>query len=484
MFYPRLFLFLGVIAENYGLVSLEMVSTVSMDEMANISPLEPISTDIVTVIGVSEVTSAPRKEGTSSSATTGDIQSLLVGTAAELTTTNAISEALTGEPGITQSRNGVSVQPTSLFSRRFTTSGLSTSNTATTQTLRPTRFSSSTDLHFSTTQRPVSSTNLILSTIQPVTLATTSNPYTVSESSPTFTSSRVSESSPTFTSSRVSESSPTFTSSRVSESSPTFTSSRVSESSPTFTSSRVSESSPTFTSSRVSESPDTALSNPTSPLPHSKSISSIVIVIVILIFAIVVAGGVVFCIMRRKQRHSQTFDPQRKKAAKAEDAWAGPVALPEEGGAIDGTEEKAEEDKAAKRMSLSTFFGKRKSRAVSVLLEEVDVVRDAKDAAQGVQQPLLFKEPNGQVIGSQSPEGDQASTTGQSSGCPVSQESSDQKLLLPPPPSPSQPNGEMKHESCNDLPPPPPLNDVALPPPEIGSGEGEKLDSFSVKTSL
>ncbi|XP_072341501.1 serine/threonine-protein kinase TAO2-like [Scyliorhinus torazame] len=165
-----------------------------------------------------------------------------------------------------------------------------------------------------------------------------------------------------------------------------------------------------------------------------------------------------------------------KKKGKLHDPWAGPVALPEDGGPAEGAEEKKEEDLASKRLSLplSTFFGKRKSRVNSVLLEEVNL--DAQD-------PLLSTQPNGTAVGTQSSGKTQDASTDPSSGNSPIEKPTEQELPLPP----FQPNGlvpELDNQQLveigpNDILPPPPPDDTVLSIPEAENHELNKKQTQS-----
>ncbi|XP_078063495.1 uncharacterized protein LOC144489504 [Mustelus asterias] len=335
----------------------------------------------------------------------------------------------------------------------------------------------------------------IISTSQPAHSATsksstvfesssTSKPSTVFESSSTskpstvFESSSTSKPSTVFESSSTSKPSTVFESSSTSKSSTVFESSSTSKSSTVFESSSTSKPSTTIDSSIQSQTANTSTSLP--PKRAQSGLSSLVIIIIILIVTVTLVVLISCCLARRKRRHSQSFAPQRKKKGKMDDAWAGPVSLPEDGGPAEGAEEKKDEDPTSKRMSLSTstFFGKRKSRATSVLLEEVSLP---------AQDPLL---PNGQATaGAQSSGQNPGPAAEPSPGDPTIQMPAEQELLLPPSPA-FQPNGHVSQPDkvenwpSNDLPLPPPLDSTVLSIPEGESGGGERPDSSSVKTSF
>ncbi|XP_067882241.1 leukosialin-like [Heterodontus francisci] len=406
--------------------------------------------------------------------------------------TSTATETSTGAASSIQTRPSVSTQPWSTSTSEGTgsTPGFKwpvepTSTPATTQSHSPASSLSPTWQHFTSTELGTSTIEAGRSTVLK---SSSSRPSTSFESSTQPSTSTVFESS---SSSRPSTS---FESSTQPSTSTVFESSSSSRPSTSFESSTQPSTSTVFESSTQSH-PASASRHPfpvssTAQPMRSASFNPIALIIAILIFTVIIIIIIIFILMKRKRSHSQTFDPKRRKKGKVEDPWAGPVALPEDGGATDGTEEKKDEDLTSKRMSLSTFFGKRKSRAISVLLDDVEV-GNAKSPAQESQQPLLSKEPNGKVTDTQSSEERQGITI-DPAGLNT-QEPSEQELLLPPPPS-VQPNGHiqepssgpevMEQGSHDDLPPPPPLGDTVLPIPELGSHEGQVPDSFLAKTSL
>ncbi|XP_038637210.1 leukosialin-like [Scyliorhinus canicula] len=306
--------------------------------------------------------------------------------------------------------------------------------------------------------------------------STATKPSTIFESSTATKPSTIFESSTATKSSTIFESSTATKSSTIFESSTATKSSTIFESSTATKSSTISESSTTSIPPTIFESLSTSEPASTSAAPPlSGNFSPIVIIIVILIITVTLVVLIVLCMVRRKRSHSQTFAPMSKKKGKLQDSWAGPVALPEDGGPAEGAEEKKEEDLASKRMSLplSTFFGKRKSRVNSVLLEEVNL---------DVQDPLLSTQPNGTAIGTQSSGKTQDASTEPSNGDSTVQKPTEQEPngLVP------EPNNQPDTVEIwpNDIPPPPPSDDTVLSIPEAENHEGQIPDSFSVKTSL
>uniref|UniRef100_UPI00398F7C3B leukosialin-like n=1 Tax=Pristiophorus japonicus TaxID=55135 RepID=UPI00398F7C3B len=474
MLYPRLLLVLGAIAGIGGLGSAGTVTMLPVDEMSSPLGIRFVSTDTVET-----ATSNPR------------ILPLLVSTTPVTSTASAS----------TQTRfESTSQGPSFSSTDNFSMTGQSTSNPASNNSLIWTL--RTIQQHRSTLQTPVPTTYAAASTSEPVTSPPTTTPPSVfdsstqASSSAVFDSSTQASSSAVFDSSTQASSSAVFDSSTQASSSAVFDSSTQASSSAVFDSSTQASSSVVFDSSTQSNpssvpaSVSPAQYSTTSQTLRSEPSNHIVIIIVILVLAIVSIALIVVCMRRQKRKQSQTFDPRRKKGGKVQDPWAGPVALPEDTGVTEATEPKNEEDTASKRMSLSTFFNKRKSRAPSMLLEEVNVVGNAKNPALDAQQPLL---PNGQVTDPQTPKPNPAPVTEQSGRGATPQELSDQAPLLPAPPSqpnghvqePSQGLGEPQQGLHDDLPPPPPpLSDTPLPAPAIGASAGEGLDSFSGKTSL
>ncbi|XP_006011576.3 uncharacterized protein LOC102358289 [Latimeria chalumnae] len=192
-----------------------------------------------------------------------------------------------------------------------------------------------------------------------------------------------------------------------------------------------------------------------------------------LLFLVVIVALMITFFRRKRKQQSHDFQSgskKKKKQRKGEDAWAGPVpfaedqAMPE-----DPAEQKNDSGEGSKTLPLSTFFAKRKSRATSVILEDVKVqpVEDGKETQEATQ-PLLTKEPNGQALGNNKedhqdptplPEGSQVAADNTEEPKPNGLlTTADQGAPTPPAngqlPPPIDQTPEAKMEEL-DLPPPP-----------------------------
>ncbi|XP_059809271.1 uncharacterized protein LOC132382836 [Hypanus sabinus] len=184
--------------------------------------------------------------------------------------------------------------------------------------------------------------------------------------------------------------------------------------------------------------PDTTASGVTGR-PQVRGTPLVTILVAFLVGTLIV---VVIVALACRRRCRQRGDYAAGRPAKAGDPWAGPVALgPEEGGG-GGTEEDpngppGEEPPpgASHRLSLGTFFHKRKSRAPSLVLEAFSPIPEGEGIEDGQEQRLL---------------GDVPSST-----------------TSPDPPSPPPP------EANGDLPGTIPEDMNALLPPPVPSEEGE-----------
>uniref|UniRef100_A0A8C4SAW8 Uncharacterized protein n=1 Tax=Erpetoichthys calabaricus TaxID=27687 RepID=A0A8C4SAW8_ERPCA len=132
-----------------------------------------------------------------------------------------------------------------------------------------------------------------------------------------------------------------------------------------------------------------------------KSSSNLTWIVIFLVIALLISLCIVltFCISCKKRQRSKTLNSsliKKKKKGKEEDAWAGPMPLKEDNVTVEdegGVSDKAP-DAVNKRTSLSTFFGKRKSRQASVILESLSLtsplsVHEVLTRQPNVQQRLI-----------------------------------------------------------------------------------------------
>nr|XP_033800305.1 leukosialin [Geotrypetes seraphini]XP_033800306.1 leukosialin [Geotrypetes seraphini] len=214
----------------------------------------------------------------------------------------------------------------------------------------------------------------------------------------------------------------------------------------------------------------TLLTN-TTPIAR-QGINHLYLIIVFVILLLLILGFCFVCVAKKKRRSGSTSFPI-KKHKKREDAWAGPVMIPEDNVIpAEDMEEGKDKDQAGKHLTLTTFFGKRKSRQCSVLLEDVTV--NVEQPAKEEEKPLVDQEANGQM------------TSNEKSIEPPTSSTKEHR-----PESEPQPNGhvlnptdmipENKGESSSDLPSPvampAPDTDFPLPPSELEMIQDNETDN-------
>ncbi|KAJ1125498.1 hypothetical protein NDU88_003927 [Pleurodeles waltl] len=197
-----------------------------------------------------------------------------------------------------------------------------------------------------------------------------------------------------------------------------------------------------------------------------------IVIAVVALSLLLLALCFMWNVHRRRSTGSTSFETTNKKKRKGgEDAWAGPVHMPEDNAMpVDVVVD--EPDPSGKRLTLTTFFNKRKSQQCSVVMKDVNVQseRPAKEEAA----PLLSQSTNGQIKGGTSePQGSVATPTAVQEPTPttcvqaatVQLQANGQVVTvqetvlappvdsdaLPPPPSPPP---------QTDFPPPPPASDA------------------------
>ncbi|KAG2464614.1 leukosialin [Polypterus senegalus] len=202
-----------------------------------------------------------------------------------------------------------------------------------------------------------------------------------------------------------------------------------------------------------------------------KSSSNWTWIVIFLVIALLISFCIVltFCISCKKRQRSKTLNSsltKKKKKGKEEDAWAGPMPLKEDNVTVEdegGVSDKVP-DAVNKRTSLSTFFGKRKSRQASVILESVSI-QEMKDLSKkeedNLSQPLLGPHSNGCPSTVEKPNGTTASSSApEENGCVTQAKEGPLSNNVQPTPTSDVPP---KPEAETDLPPPPPLaEDVIL----------------------
>ncbi|XP_030066009.1 leukosialin [Microcaecilia unicolor] len=204
---------------------------------------------------------------------------------------------------------------------------------------------------------------------------------------------------------------------------------------------------------------------------EKKGINHLYLIIVVVILFLLIMVFCFVCVAKKKRRSGSTSF-HVKKHKKGEDAWAGPVMIPEDNGmAAEDMEEGKDKDQAGKHLTLTTFFGKRKSRQCSVLLEDVTVNVD--QPAKQEEKPLLNQEANGQMTSNEKSEEPPASSTKEHR--PESEPQPNGHVL-----SPEDMIPENKGESPTDLPSPAtipaPDTDFPLPPSELEIIQDDEAD--------
>ncbi|XP_069508062.1 leukosialin [Ambystoma mexicanum] len=173
---------------------------------------------------------------------------------------------------------------------------------------------------------------------------------------------------------------------------------------------------------------------------------------------------------RKRNTGSTSFQgPQKKKKNGGEDAWAGPVNMPDENGMLVDVEGN-EQEPLGKRLTLTTFFNKRKSRQTSVILEDINIQTPKSTKEEAA--PLLSQSRNSQVNGNAN-ELEGSKDLLPTGGAPTSINEKQET------PSPPQSNGQIPAVQESSLstptgpeallpppspPPPPPENDFPAPP--------------------
>ncbi|XP_029462801.1 leukosialin [Rhinatrema bivittatum] len=207
----------------------------------------------------------------------------------------------------------------------------------------------------------------------------------------------------------------------------------------------------------------------------------IVIVVILLILLILVFCFV--CLAKKKRRSGSTsFHGKKYKKNKGEDAWAGPVMIPEDPGmSAEEAEEGKDTDQPGKR-HLTTFFAKRKSRQCSVLLEEVNVKAD--HLAKEEEKHFLNQEVNGQLTSNEKSNGAEDPSTSFTSEPKCGSELQPNGHVL----TPEELVPEIQGESPDDLPSPvlmpAPETEFPLPPSELEMIPDDTDKAFTIKSSF
>lgn len=197
-----------------------------------------------------------------------------------------------------------------------------------------------------------------------------------------------------------------------------------------------------------------------------------IVIAVVALALLLLAVCLVWNVHRRRSTGSTSFQTTNKKKKKGgEDAWAGPVHMPEDN-AIPVDVVVDESDQSGKLLTLTTFFNKRKSRQCSVAMENVNVQsqKPAKEEAA----PLLSPSTNGQISGGISQP--QASIAIPTSAQEPTTTASNQEATVQ-----LQANGQVATAPPVDpdaLPPPsspPPQTDFPAPPPALDAEDAGSM---------
>lgn len=229
-----------------------------------------------------------------------------------------------------------------------------------------------------------------------------------------------------------------------------------------------------FKSSVTTSNSSTALyGKQHNPIPYMY-----IILIVCILLPVVFLLIVLLIIRKRRQRGFQSFTSSHKKKKRTcEDAWAGPVPMPDDSSAPDEAAAGKGTDVPTKRLSLSTFFAKRKSRPCSVVLEEVNTQNapEEKETLGDTTQPLLSQNANDNIQGNSPSMQSNGQVNKEAAGAhkDTAVPNEDIQAAIPQAngqaDSPVPGSSDVSGENLEELPPPPPPTSTSeedsLPPP-------------------
>ncbi|XP_043943856.1 leukosialin-like [Protopterus annectens] len=225
------------------------------------------------------------------------------------------------------------------------------------------------------------------------------------------------------------------------------------------------------------------------------------IIVAILIFLCIIII-IIICIWRKKKQsgfQSFTSSQKKKKKRPCEDAWAGPVPMPDDTFVPNEAVTGKGTDVPTKHLSLTTFFAKRKSRSCSVVLEEVNTqnVSDEKEkSGNATSQPLLPQNATDNVQGnsasiqSNGQVNKEAANANKDIAVPLDNAQGSVSQANGQVPLPMTESANVSGENLEELPPPPaptPASetDSLLPPPPVEDNINQNASSsFCLTASL